>query len=247
MERGLKTKNVKLDILAFGAHPDDVELCAAGTLLVHLNKGYKCGIVDLTRGELGSRGTAATRMEEANKSSEILGIHVRENLEMEDGFFQNDKAHQLSIASVIRKYRPKIVISNAISDRHPDHGRAAALITNGVFLAGLKKVSTTLAGQLQESWRIKAHYHYIQDRYIKPDIVIDVSAVWEKKMEAILAFKSQFYDPDSIEPVTPISSMEFLKFIEGRSIETGRQAGFHYAEGFTCERTPGVKDFFNLV
>lgn len=238
---------MKLDILAFGAHPDDVELCAGGTLLVHIKKGYKCGIVDLTRGELGTRGNAAKRTEEANHSSEILGVQVRENLEMEDGFFINDKTHQLAIASVIRKYKPEIILSNAVSDRHPDHGRAAALITNAVFLAALSRLSSTSAGQLQEAWRVKAHYHYIQDRYIRPDLAIDITEYWDKKMESILAFKTQFFDPLSTEPKTPISEKEFLQFLEARSMEMGRQSGFQYAEGFTCERIPGVTDLFNLI
>jgi bacillithiol biosynthesis deacetylase BshB1 len=237
---------MKLDILAIGAHPDDVELSAGGTLLVHLKRGLKCGIVDMTRGELGSRGNAAIRLEEANRAAEILGVHVRENLEMEDGFFLNDKAHQLSIASVIRKYRPEIILSNAVSDRHPDHGKAAVLVTNAVFLAGLARVSTTSAGQLQEAWKVKAHYHYLQDRFIQPDFVVNVTEVWEKRMEAIFAFKTQFYDPASKEPQTPISTKEFIDFLSARAMDIGRPCGFHYAEGFTVERTIGVSDLFNL-
>jgi bacillithiol biosynthesis deacetylase BshB1 len=236
----------KLDILAIASHPDDVELCAAGTLMAHISKGYKCGIVDLTRGELGTRGNAEKRLAEAKKAAEIMGLSVRENLEMEDGFFLNDKAHQLAIATVIRKYKPEIVISNSISDRHPDHGRAAALVTNAVFLAGLARLSTTSAGQPQEKWKVKAHYHCIQDRYIKPDFVIDVTPYWEKKMEAILAYKTQFFDPTNNEPNTPISGKEFLDFLSARAMEFGRPAGYHYAEGFTVERTPGVSDFFTL-
>jgi bacillithiol biosynthesis deacetylase BshB1 len=238
---------MKLDILAFASHPDDVELGAGGTLLAHIDAGHKVGIVDLTRGELGTRGNAETRISEANAAAGLLGLSVRENLGMEDGFFQNDRTHQLAIASVIRKYRPEIIISNAVSDRHPDHGRAAALITNGAFLAGLTRVGTTAAGQLQESWKVRAHYHYIQDRYIRPDFVVDVTDYWEKKMEAILAFRTQFYDPKSSEPTTPISSKDFLDFLAARAMEMGRQSGFRFAEGFTVERTPGVKDLFTLI
>jgi bacillithiol biosynthesis deacetylase BshB1 len=237
---------MKLDILAFAAHPDDVELCAAGTLLLHIKKGFKVGIVDLTKGELGTRGNATRRTEESNRSSEILGIHVRENLGMEDGFFLNDKTHQLSVVNVIRKYQPEIIISNAISDRHPDHGRAAELIREAVFLAGLSRVSTTSAGELQKVWKAKAHYHYIQDRYIKPDFIVDVTPFWEKKMEAILAFKTQFFDPNSKEPETPISGKDFLDFLSARAMEFGRPAGFKYGEGFTVERTVGVLDLFDL-
>ena len=238
---------MKLDILAFGAHPDDVEISASGTLLVHIAKGYKCGIIDLTRGELGTRGSAEQRDEEAKRASEIIGIHVRENLSMEDGFFYNDKANQLKIVSIIRKYKPEIILCNAITDRHPDHSRAASLISTSVFLAGLHKVNTMNNDIPQERWKVKAHYHYVQDRYIKPDIAVDISSVWEKKMASILAFSSQFYDPSSTEPDTEISGKDFMEFLSGRAMEMGRPLGVQYAEGFTSPRLPGVTNLFNLL
>jgi bacillithiol biosynthesis deacetylase BshB1 len=238
---------MKLDLLAFAAHPDDVEISAGGTVLVHINKGYKCGIIDLTRGELGTRGTIATREEEAKRSNEILGIHVRENLGMEDGFFLNDRLNQLKIVSLIRKYQPEIVLCPAIADRHPDHSRAAALVSASTFLSGLLKVETSYNNMPQEKWKVKAHYHYLQDRYIKPDIAVDISEVWEKKMEAIRAFSTQFYDPGSTEPETEISRKDFFDFLAGRAMEMGRPLGVQYAEGFTTARLPGVKDMFNLL
>ena len=238
---------MKLDILAFGAHPDDVEISASGTLLVHIAKGYKCGIIDLTRGELGTRGSAEQRDEEAKRASEIIGIHARENLSMEDGFFYNDKANQLKIVSIIRKYKPEIILCNAITDRHPDHSRAASLISTSVFLAGLHKVITINNDISQERWKVKAHYHYVQDRYIKPDIAVDISSVWEKKMASILAFSSQFYDPSSTEPDTEISGKDFMEFLSGRAMEMGRPLGVQYAEGFTSPRLPGVTNLFNLL
>ncbi len=238
---------MKLDILAFGAHPDDVEISASGTLIVHIENGYKCGIVDLTRGELGTRGSAEYRDDEAKRASEIIKIHARENLRMEDGFFQNDKINQLKIVSVIRKYRPEIILCNAIIDRHPDHSRAAALISTSIFLAGLHKVITTFNDTPQERWKVKAHYHYVQDRYIKPDIAVDISSVWDKKMQAIRAFSSQFYDPFSTEPDTEISGKDFIEFLSGRAMEMGRPLGVQYAEGFTSPRLPGVSNLFNLL
>jgi N-acetylglucosamine malate deacetylase 1 len=237
---------MKLDILAFGAHPDDVELSAAGTLLKHIQLGYKCGIIDLTRGELGTRGTAETRDAEAKASSKILGLHVRECLNMEDGFFQNDKKHQLAIISVIRKYQPEIILSTAISDRHPDHSRAATLISTAVFLAGLVKIDTKNDNGENKSWKVKAHYNYIQDQFIKPDFIMNISDVWEKKMESVMAFKTQFYDPASKEPETAISSKDFLEFLTGRAVEMGRRIGVQYAEGFTTQRPIGVSNLFNI-
>ena len=238
---------MKLDILAFGAHPDDVEISSSGTLLIHMEKGYKCGIVDLTRGELGTRGTADLRAEEAKIASGILGIHARENLQMEDGFFQNDRTNQLKVVAVIRKYRPEIILGNAISDRHPDHSRASALISNAVFLSGLHRVKTTFENVEQERWKVKCFYQYMQDRYIKPDFAVDISSVWEKKMKAILAFSTQFYNPSSAEPETEISGLDFIEFLSGRAREIGRPLGVQYAEGFTAARLPGVKDLFNLI
>jgi N-acetylglucosamine malate deacetylase 1 len=238
---------MKLDILAFGAHPDDVELGAGGTLLMHLKKGYKCGIVDLTRGELGTRGSAELRDQEAKKAGEIIGVQVRENLGMEDGFFLNDRKHQLAIATIIRKYRPEIVLCNAIMDRHPDHARASTLTSMAVFLAGLQKVYTTYDGKQQDRWKVKANFHYIQDRHIKPDLAVDITEVWEKKMESVRAFASQFYNPSSSEPETEISGKDFLDFLTGRAMEMGRPLGIKYAEGFTTSRTPGVDDLFKLI
>lgn len=237
---------MKLDLLAFGAHPDDVELSASGTILAHIKQGYKCGIVDLTRGELGSRGDADTRDKEAEKAAEILGVSVRENLGMDDGFFQNDREHQLEIVKMIRKYRPEIILCNAVQDRHPDHGKASALVSDAVFLAGLIKVETEYEEQQQEAWRPKNVYHYIQDRFLKPDLVVDISEFWDKKMESILAYASQFYSPGMTGPQTAISSKEFLDFLASRSAEMGRPAGFRYGEGFTVERFPGVKNLFNI-
>lgn len=233
---------MKLDILAFGAHPDDVELSASGTLINHIKKGYKCGIVDLTNGELGTRGTAETRKEEAEASSKIIGIIARENLNLADGFFTNDGDHRLEVVKMIRKYQPSIVLCNAISDRHPDHGRGASLVSDAIFLSGLVKVVTQIGGVDQLPWRPQAVYHYIQDRFIKPDFVVDVSDVWEQRMESVKAFKTQFYQADSTEPDTAISSKEFLDFLKGRAMEYGRPAGFQFAEGFTVERYPGIND-----
>ena len=238
---------MKLDILAFGAHPDDVELGASGTLLLHMEKGYTCGIIDLTRGELGTRGNAQTRNTEAQKAAEILGIHVRENLNMDDGFFLNDKNHQLAIITAIRKFQPEIVLATAGHDRHPDHSRAALLISHAVFLAGLIKIETKYDNVPQEKWSVKSLYNYIQDKYIKPDFAIDITEVWNKKIQAVKAYTSQFYDPFSSEPETAISGMEFMEFIGARAMEMGRPIGAKYAEGFTVQRTVGIKDLFNLV
>lgn len=237
---------MKLDILAFGAHPDDVELSAAGTLINQIKMGHKCGIVDLTQGELGTRGTADTRREEAMLASQIMGVKVRENLKMADGFFANDEEHQRKIIQMIRKYQPEIILCNAIDDRHIDHGRAAKLVSDAAFLSGLMKIETELDGQQQKAWRPKVVYHYIQDRFLHPDFVVDITASFDQKMESILAYKTQFYQPGSTEPQTAISTKEFLDFLKGRFAEMGRPAGFQYAEGFTVERYPGVTDLYTL-
>ncbi len=236
----------KLDILAIGVHPDDVELSCSGTLLKHIEQGRKVGILDLTKGELGSRGSATLRLKEAENAAQIIGIEVRENLGLADGFFEINKEHQIAIIKIIRKYQPDVVLANAITDRHPDHGRAAKLISDACFYSGLVKVETGLDGIKQDKWRPKAVYHYIQDRYIKPDFVVDVTPYVEKKMEAIQAFSSQFYDPESKEPETPISGKEFLDFIKSRMRNMGRDAGFEYAEGFTTHRPVGVDDILAL-
>lgn len=232
---------MKLDILAFGAHPDDVEISCAGTILKHIDLGYKCGIIDLTQGELGTRGSAELRLVEAENAKSILGISARENLGFADGFFQNDKEHQLPIINMIRKYRPEIVLANSIQDRHPDHGKGAKLVADACFLAGLIKVETR-----QEAWRPKAVYHYIQDEFIHPDLTVDVTPYFDKKIEAILAYSSQFYNPQSDEPDTPISGKEFLDFLKGRARTYGRPIGAELAEGFTAARNIGVRNLFDL-
>jgi len=238
---------MKLHILAIAAHPDDVELSCAGTLLKQISLGHQCGVLDLTCGELGTRGSGELRLQEAAAAAKILGLAVRDNLKMADGFFRNDEEHQLQIIKKIRAYQPDLVLCNAISDRHPDHGRAAQLVSEACFYSGLRRVQTQLNGQIQKEWRPKAVYHYIQDRQLKPDIVVDVSEFVEKKMEAIRAFKSQFYDPNSKEPESPISVKNFLDVVKGKMSQFGRDAGFEYAEGFTVERTPGVDDLFKLI
>lgn len=238
---------MKLDILAFAAHPDDVELSCSGTLMKHIKAGKTVGIVDLTEGELGSRGSVELRHEEAAESSRILGLSVRENLKMRDGFFDLSEENKLKIVEQIRRFRPEIVLANAIEDRHPDHGRASKLVSEACFLAGLRKIETSWNGEPQEAYRPKVVYHYIQDRYVRPDFVIDVTDFVDRKMESIKAFKSQFYDPNSNEPQTPISGEDFIDFLKGRMSEFGRAIGVNYAEGFTVERFAGVDSLFDLV
>lgn len=239
---------MKLDILAFASHPDDIELGCAGTLIAHIADGKKVGIVDLTQGELGTRGTPQTRIEEAEEASRIMGLAARENLGLADGFFQNDREHQLKVIEMLRKYKPELVIMNAVYDRHPDHKRGSDLVSESCFKSGLKMIRTQdEAGEEQEAWRPKAVYHYIQDRFIAPDVVVDVTAHWDKKMETIRAFKSQFYNPDDSSPNTYISSPEFLEFIESRAKEMGHSIGVKYGEGFTKERNIGVKSLFDLI
>lgn len=239
---------MKLDILAFASHPDDIELGCAGTLIAHVEAGLKVGIVDLTVGELGTRGTPETRLQEASDAAKVMGISVRENLGFADGFFQNDREHQLKVIEMVRKYKPELVIANAVHDRHPDHGRGAELVTEACFKSGLKMIKTQdMDGDEQEAWRPKAVYHYIQDRLITPDFVVDVTPYWEQKMEAIRAFKSQFHNPDDTSPNTYISSPEFLDFIEARAKELGHAIGVTYGEGFTKERHLGVKNLFDLI
>lgn len=238
---------MKLDILAFAAHPDDVELAASGTILAHLALGKKIGIIDLTRGELGTRGSAELRDEEARRSSEILGIHARENLRMRDGFFVNDEAHQRKIIEMIRKYQPEIVLANAEFDRHIDHGRAAQLVHDACFLSGLRKVETSHDGKLQDPWRPSAVYHFIQDYHTQPDLIVDITPYFETKMRSVRAFSSQFYNPESTEPESPISSKDFLEFLESRSREFGRVIGVTYGEAFTVKRTIGTRDLTKLL
>ncbi len=236
-----------VDILAIGVHPDDVELSCSGTLIKHIEKGYTVGLLDLTRGELGSRGTAETRDQEAADSSKILGAKFRENLRMADGFFQHNPENLKKIIRIIRAAQPKIVLTNAISDRHPDHGRAAKLTADACFLSGLLKIETVdNDGKPQKHWRPKVMYHYIQDYYQHPDFVVDITPYWDKKVEMIMAFKTQFYNPDSKEPETPISGLSFLEFIKARSRDYGRPAGYEFGEGFVKARYIGVDDLFDL-
>lgn len=237
---------MKVDILAFGAHPDDVELSASGTILKSIQQGKKVAIVDLTQGELGSRGTIETRYAEAADAATILGIEARVNLKMEDGFFQHSPENLRKIVEQIRYFRPRIVLANAIQDRHPDHPKGSKLVSEACFLAGLRKIETTFNGEPQEAYRPEVVYHYIQDRYSKPDFVVDVTEFVEQKFDSIRAYKTQFFDPNSNEPQTPISGKEFFEFLRGRMSEFGRQIGVHYAEGFTVERLIGVEDLFDL-
>ncbi|MEC5143774.1 bacillithiol biosynthesis deacetylase BshB1 [Chitinophaga sp. 212800010-3] len=238
---------MKLDILAIAVHPDDVELNCAGTLMIHGLKGKKVGVVDLTRGELGTRGTPETRANEATAAAKIMGLEVRENLGLADGFFRNDTKEQLAIITAIRKYRPEIVLANAIDDRHPDHGRAAKLIADSCFLSGLRKIETAIDEQAQEAWRPKQVFHFIQDRYHEPDFVIDITAVMERKLEAIRAFSSQFLAPKDNEPQTYISGDGFFDSIIYRAKMLGKMVGVEYAEGFTSAKMIGIRDLGDLI
>lgn len=237
---------MKLDILAIGVHPDDVELSASGTILKHISLGKKVGILDLTRGELGTRGSAELRTQEANNAAKILGLSVREQLNMADGFFENNEVHQKQIIQIIRKYRPEIILCNAISDRHPDHGRAAKLTADACFYSGLIKIETKADDKLQTAWRPKAVYHYIQDNFMEPNFVIDITAHMDKKMESIMAYSSQFFDPNSKEPETPISSKNFMENVKAKAALFGRAINADYAEGFTVNRYIGVENLFDL-
>ncbi|MFA0963784.1 bacillithiol biosynthesis deacetylase BshB1 [Roseivirga sp. BDSF3-8] len=238
---------MKLDILVFAAHPDDAELSCSGTIAAHVAKGKKVGIVDLTRGEMGTRGSADLRDQEAAAAAKILGLAVRDNLRFQDSFFQNDRDHQMAVIKAIRKYQPEIILANAIHDRHPDHGRAAELLQQSVFLSGLRKITTTDDDKEQQPWRPKAVYNYVQSLYIKPDFVMDITGYWKVKMDSIRAYESQFFDPKSEEPETYISRPEFIDFLEARAREYGNQIGVTYGEGFTVNRTPGVSDLFVLT
>jgi bacillithiol biosynthesis deacetylase BshB1 len=238
---------MKLDILAFGAHPDDVELGCGATIAKEIALGKKIGIVDLTRGELGTRGTAVIRDQEAAQAAKVLGVSIRENLNMRDGFFVNDELHQLEVIKMIRKYKPEIVLCNAIDDRHIDHGKGSKLVSDACFLSGLVKIETAVDGASQESWRPKQVYHYIQWKNIEPDFVVDVTGFMDKKMESILAYRSQFYNANSEEPVTPITSKNFLESLEYRAKDLGRLIGTDFAEGFTVERYLAVSSLENLL
>lgn len=238
---------MKLDILALAAHPDDVELACSGTLIKAISVGKKAGIIDFTRGELGTRGTPELREQEAAESARIMGLSARENLGFRDGFFKVDEEHQLAVIRKIRKYRPEIVLANAVNDRHSDHGRASFLSKEACFLSGLAKIETEEDGVKQEPWRPKIVYHYIQSIPHDPDLIVDVSSVWDKKMEAVKAFKTQFHDPNSDEPQTYISSPRFMQMIEARGIHYGHEIGVEFGEGFTVERNIGVTSIFDLI
>lgn len=237
----------KVDILAIGAHPDDVELACCGTLMKSIAEGKKVGICDLTQGELGTRGSGELRLEEAERARAIIGADFRVNLGMADGFFDVNQENKLKIVEVIRACRPDIVLCNALSDRHPDHGRSAELEKVACFLSGLRRIETSYHGQAQEPWRPRLVLHYIQDNFLNPDIVVDVSPFWERKMEAIKAFSSQFYDPKSKEPASSISSKDFMDMVEGRGLNMGRYLFARYGEGYQCERPLGVESVFDLL
>lgn len=232
---------MKLDILCFAAHPDDVELACSGTVLRHIKKGYSVGIIDLTQGELGTRGSAELRLQEATYAAKILGVSVRENLNLGDGFFENNRENKLAIIEKIREYHPTIILANAVNDRHIDHGRGAEMVNDACFLSGLRKIETG-----QEPWRPKAVYHYIQDQHIEPDFCVDITEEWDKKIEAIKAFSSQFYDPKSNEPISPIATEDYWHFLEGRARHFGRPIGAKYAEAFNVKRWIGVDDLLHL-
>ena len=238
---------MKLDILAFGAHPDDVELGCGATIAKEISLGKKVGIVDLTRGELGTRGSAEIRDKEAAEAAQILGVSVRENLRFRDGFFVNDEKHQLEIIKMIRKYKPEIVLCNAIDDRHIDHGKGSKLVSDACFLSGLRRIETVLDGERQEAWRPKIVYHYIQWKNIEPDFVVDVSGFMEIKEKAVMAYSSQFYDPNSKEPVSPIATKNFTDSINYRARDLGRLVFVDYAEGFTTERYLAVNSLGDLL
>lgn len=240
---------MKLDILAFGVHPDDVELSCAGTLMVEINNGKKVGVIDLTRGELGTRGTAETRKEEAAIAAKIMGVHVRENMGMRDGFFQNDEAHQLQIIQKIRQYQPEIVICNAMVDRHPDHGRSSKLVSDASFLSGLRKIETTFGGEAQQAWRPKYVFHYIQDRYAEPDFIFDITSVFDRKVESIKAYGTQFHNPNPgiDEPQTYISTPAYFDTLISRHRMFGKRIGVEYGEGFITEKRIGIKTFDAII
>ena len=238
---------MKLDILVLAAHPDDAEISCGGTIAKHISLGHKVGIVDFTRGELGTRGNPETRAEEAKEGARILGVSLRENLGLKDGFFQNDPENQMAVIRAIRKFKPEIILANAVYDRHIDHGKGASLGYDASFLAGLAKIETTdEEGKKQAPWRPGAVYHYIQSYLIEPDFIVDISDFQETKMKAIRAFKTQFFDPESTEPETYISNPSFLKMLEARAIEFGHAIGVRFGEGFTVRRYPGIDSLFDI-
>jgi len=238
---------MKLDILAFGVHSDDVELGCVVSIMAAIDLGKKVGIVDLTRGELGTRGTPTTRTQEAAAAAKIMGVDVRENLDMADGFFVNDEAHQRKIIALIRKYQPDIILANAPEDRHPDHGRSAKLVSDAAFLSGLRKIETIHEGVTQNAWRPAYTFHYIQDRFIQPSFVIDITAYMERKMEAVLAYGTQFTNADTSEPQTYISSPQFLETVKARALMLGKRIGVGYAEGYITEKIIGFSNFDAII
>lgn len=237
----------EVDILAIGAHPDDVEIGCGATVLRCIEQGQKVAVVDLTSGELGSRGSGALRKAEAANAAKMLGLANRECLNLPDGFFRNDRETMLMVIGVIRKYRPRIILANTPGDRHPDHGRASSLVAEAGFYAGLRKIETKHDNKLQSEWRPQSVYFYLQDYYHKPDFVVDVSAQWEKKIEVLRCYSSQFYNPHSAEPETPISRKDFFDFLRARAIDFGRPAGLALAEGFIAARVPVVENLFHLA
>ena len=238
---------MKVDILAIGAHPDDVELGCGGTLAKLISEGKTVAVIDLTQGELGTRGTNVTRAEEAAESTRIMGYVSRENLKMKDGFLVNSEDYQMQIVKMIRKYQPEMVFANSIDDRHPDHAKASKLVSDACFLSGLVKIETSLDNESQKAWRPKHIFNYIQWKHITPAFVVDVSDFMEKKIEACLAYKTQFYDPNSTEPMTPIASKDFLESLTYRAQDLGRLSGVNYAEGFTTEKLIALKNFDGII
>lgn len=237
----------KLDILAFGVHPDDIELGCSGTILVCVAEGKKVGIIDLTKGELGTRGSAEIRKEEASNAAKVLKVTVRENLEMADGFFQNDESHQRKVIEVIRKYRPEIILCNSIEDRHPDHGRSAELVEDAAFLSGLRKIETFIQVEKQQEWRPKYVFHYIQDRFLQPGFVFDISNFMDEKLKAVMCYKTQFFNPHLNEPETYISSPEFFETVKARAMMLGKRIGVKYAEGYITRKMVGINSFNSFI
>jgi bacillithiol biosynthesis deacetylase BshB1 len=237
---------MKLDILAFGAHPDDVEISSGATLLKYAKEGKSIGIIDLTEGELGTRGSTEKRYEEAKKASDFLGLKIRENLNMGDGFIAHSEENKLKIIECIRKYQPELILANSVHDRHPDHAKGAKIVAEASYLSGLRKIETEVGGIPQEAHRPRMLLHYVQDYYLTPDIILDVSDTGKEKLELVKCFGSQFYNPNSKEPKTPISGEGFFDYLEGRMLNLGRELGVRYGEAYTIDRTLGVKDLFSL-
>ena len=240
-------EDAALDVLVIAVHPDDAELGCSGTVMRHIRDGKKVGIVDLTRGEMGTRGTAEIRLQESEVAARILGLHARENLGLRDGFFRNEEEEQIAIIRSIRHYKPRIVLANAPVDRHPDHGRASRLISDACFYSGLARIQTARDGNTQAAWRPSSIFHFVQSQSIPVDFVVDISDFWGRKIESIKAYRSQFWDPESKEPQTYISSENFMRMVEARAIEHGHIIGVRYGEGFVRQRVHGVNSLFDLI